>query len=108
MRVSLIAWIVGAAIAFAVAAFVFDTGWLNAIVAIAAAAAILKVGLMIIGSLATPIPEPPDEGELRKVKITYRCEICGAQVRMTFAASQTPEPPRHCMEEMEQIETPDI
>ena len=108
MRLSLVAWIVGTAIAVAVAVFVFDASWGNAIIAMVIAAGVFKVGLMVVGMLAMPVPEPPDEGELRKVKITYRCSVCGAQVRMNFAATQTPEPPRHCMEEMDEIETPDI
>ena len=30
----------------------------------------------------------------------YRCDICGAELRMTLANDEQPEPPRHCMEEM--------
>jgi DNA-directed RNA polymerase subunit RPC12/RpoP len=35
------------------------------------------------------------------VKLTYRCSICGTEVRMTTAIEQDPEPPRHCMEDMD-------
>lgn len=108
MRLSLVAWLLGTAIALAVAVFVLDASWLNAAIAVGAALAVLKVGLMVLSGLASPLPAPPDEGELRKVKITYKCPMCGATVRMTFAASEHPEPPRHCMEEMEEIDTPDI
>jgi hypothetical protein len=62
--------------------------------------AVLKVGIVVLGSLATPIPEPPPPGELRKVKLMYRCTICGTEVRMTSANDQMPEPPRHCLEDM--------
>jgi hypothetical protein len=62
--------------------------------------AILRVGVLALGSMARPIPEPPPAGELRKVKIAYRCEICGTEVRMTIAPDQEPEAPRHCQDEM--------
>lgn len=108
MRSSLVAWLLGTAIAVAVAVLIFDVAWQNAAIAMVSGALILRVGLAILRGLATPLPEPPEPGELRKVKITYRCGVCGAQMRMTVAASEHPEPPRHCMEEMDEIETPDI
>ena len=61
---------------------------------------ILRIGIMMLGGMARPIPEPPPVGELRKVKITYRCEICGTEVRMTVAPDQDPEAPRHCQDDM--------
>ena len=62
-----------------------------------------KVGFAMLGGLAQPIPEPPPAGELRKVKIMYRCSICGTEVRMTVANDQMPEPPRHCQDEMDLV-----
>jgi len=56
--------------------------------------------VLMLGGLARPIPAAPPAGEMRKVKITYRCEICGTEVRMTAAPDQDPEPPRHCQEDM--------
>jgi hypothetical protein len=47
-----------------------------------------------------PEPEP---GEMRKVNLRYRCSICGAEVRMTSAPDAMPEPPRHCMDEMQLV-----
>lgn len=67
--------------------------------------AILRMGFGVIGAFARPIPEPPPPGELRKVKLTYRCEECGAELRMTLANDEVPAPPRHCTEEMELIAT---
>jgi len=72
-------------------------------VAVVVAAAALRIGYAMISGLAQPVPEPPDEGELRQVKLTYRCSICGAEVRMTVAASDDPEPPRHCLEDMDLV-----
>jgi hypothetical protein len=79
---------------------VLDTSWVKAAIAAGASTAVLLFGLLIIRGLAQPVPEPPPAGELRKVKLLYRCDVCGAEVRMTAAASQDPEPPRHCMDEM--------
>ena len=74
---------------------------LKIVVAIGIAFLIIKVGVFILRSLATPPPAPPPSGELRKVKLLYRCELCGAEVRMTTAAEENPDPPRHCMDDME-------
>jgi len=75
----------------------------NVIIAIVAAWVIIAVGLALLRGLARPIPEPPPAGELRKVKIQYRCSLCGAEVRMTVAPDEDPEPPRHCQEDMDLV-----
>ena len=69
--------------------------------AIAVAMVLLRMGLAVLRTLATPLPEPPPAGELRKVKLQYRCSLCGTEVRMTVATNESPDPPRHCMDEME-------
>ena len=71
--------------------------------AIAVAMALLRMGLAVLRTLATPLPEPPPAGELRKVKLQYRCSLCGTEVRMTVATDESPNPPRHCMDHMELI-----
>ena len=73
--------------------------------AVAAAAVWLmfKIGFTMLGGLAQPVPEPPPAGELRKVKIMFRCSICGTEVRMTTANDEMPEPPRHCLEDMDLV-----
>lgn len=75
----------------------------NIAIAAAVGFAIFRVGLAMLRGLATPPPEPPPPGELRKVKIAYRCSICGAEVRMTVAPDEDPEPPRHCLEDMDLV-----
>jgi hypothetical protein len=75
----------------------------SVLVAVVAAAVIFRVGLGMLRGLARPIPEPPPPGELRKVKIMYRCSICGTEVRMTVANDQMPDPPRHCQDEMDLV-----
>lgn len=75
----------------------------NVVIAVAVAFLILRVGLAMLRGLARPVPEPPPAGELRKVKIMYRCSLCGAEVRMTIAPDEDPQPPRHCLEDMDLV-----
>lgn len=74
---------------------------LNVIIAVVAGFLIIRVGLAMLRGLAQPAPEPPPSGELRKVKIAYRCSICATEVCMTVAPDADPEPPRHCLEDMD-------
>ncbi len=78
------------------------------LIAIAAGLLIVRVGFGMLRSLAQPIPEPPPPGELRKVRIVYRCSLCGTEVRMTSANVAQPEPPRHCMEDREVMSVGDV
>ncbi len=76
---------------------------INVIVAVVAGFLIIRIGLAMLRGLALPVPEPPPAGELRKVKIAYRCSLCGAEVRMTVAPDADPQPPRHCLEDMDLV-----
>jgi len=80
---------------------------LSIVVAVVVGLVIVRVGFAMLRALATPLPEPPPAGELRKVKIIYRCSLCGTEVRMTMANDQMPDPPRHCMEDMDVLSTGD-
>jgi hypothetical protein len=73
------------------------------LLATAASYVILLVGVTMLGGLARPVPEPPPAGEMRRVRLTYRCSICGTEVRMTTANDEDPEPPRHCQDEMDLV-----
>ncbi len=97
-RILGICLVVGAGVALALGA-AFTT------VAVAAAIAYgtFWIGWAILGSFARPIPAPPPPGELRRVRLQYRCSICGAEMRMTAAADDDPEPPRHCQEDMDLV-----
>jgi chromate transport protein ChrA len=86
-----VAWLLTRAHPLAVVAAVL-AGWL-----------MLRVGFAIMRGLATPLPPPPPPGELRKVRLTYRCSICGTEVRMTSANDEVPDPPRHCQEDMDLV-----
>lgn len=80
-----------------------DAPIVSLVVAVLAGTLILKSGFAMLGGMVRPVPEPPPAGELRKVKIQYRCSICGSEARMTVANDEMPEPPKHCMEEMDLV-----
>ena len=71
--------------------------------ALAVGYVVWKVGVAMLRSLTTPLPPPPPPGELRKVDLRYRCGVCGMEVRLTRAADEDPEPPRHCQEDMDLV-----
>lgn len=93
---------IGAAIVV-IGTLVTDAGVGALITAVIAGGLIFKFGLAMLGGMSQPLPEPPPPGELRKVKIGYRCSICGAELRMTVANDEMPEPPRHCLEDMDLV-----
>ena len=101
MRNTRVIWILGILGAVVVATTVFHSSLIKTTIAMVVAAGLMRVGWTMIGGLAEPVPEPPEPGELRKVKLVYRCGSCGAEVRMTAAASEHPDAPRHCMDDME-------
>ena len=96
-------WIVVGAVIVAAGLVLTDAGLVSLIVAVAAGGLIFKVGLAMLAGMSQPVPEPPPAGELRKVKIGYRCSICGSELRMTVANDEMPEPPRHCLEDMDLV-----
>jgi len=80
---------------------------LSILVAVVAGYVIFRVCIAMMRSMATPLPEPPPPGELRRVKLHYRCPVCGLELRVTSAANEDPIPPRHCMDEMDLVATAD-
>jgi hypothetical protein len=70
-------------------------------IAVAVAWLIIKVGVGLLRGMGTPMPEPPPPGEMRRVKIRYRCSVCGLEIRTTLANDEDPVPPRHCQDEMD-------
>ena len=75
------------------------------LIAVVAAAVMLRLGLFVLRAIAHP-PDPPEAGQLRRVNLRYRCSICGAEVKMVQASEELPEPPRHCMEDMDLVAPP--
>ena len=88
------------AVVAAVVLVVAGFGLVRTVVAVAVSYALFMTGIAVIGAFARPVPDAPPPGELRRVKLTYRCEICGTELRLTLANDQVPEPPRHCSEPM--------
>lgn len=77
--------------------------WLRVLVAVGAALVMLRIGFALLRGLGAPPPEPPPSGELRKVRLEYRCSVCGSEVRMTAAPDEDPPPPKHCLEDMDLV-----
>lgn len=100
-----LAWLAVVGVTAVGVGLVADTPLLGTFAALLLGAVILRAGWFLLQSFATPPPPPPEPGTLRKVRLTYRCPSCGAEMRMTMAATEDPEPPRHCMEEMELVST---
>ena len=96
-------WLVVFAVLAVGVSLALDTPLFPTLAAVLLGVVILRAGWFFLQSFATPPPEPPEAGTIRKVKLVYRCSICGAEVRMTAAPTEDPEPPRHCMEDMELV-----
>ena len=62
-----------------------------------------KSGIGMLRSFTRLPPEPLPAGELRKIKRSYRCDVCGVELRMTLAPDEDPPPPKHCLEEMIEV-----
>ena len=75
------------------------------LVALAAVYLIFRFGVAMLRSFAAPVPTPPPEGEMRRVKVRYRCSLCGLEIRVNKAIDEDPPAPRHCMEDMD-LEVP--
>ena len=78
---------------------------LRIVIAVLVALVLLRIGIAVIRTFAAPIPSPPPEGELRKLKRLYRCSSCGLEIRTVQAGSADPDPPRHCMDDMDLVKT---
>jgi len=64
------------------------------------AALIWRLGVGMLRALSRPPLPPPEPGELRKVNVRYRCDVCGVELKLTLAPDEDPPPPRHCLEDM--------
>jgi hypothetical protein len=68
--------------------------------ALLGALTIYVVGAAVLRKFKVPPEEPPEPGELHRIDLRFRCTVCGAEVTMTAAPGDDPEPPRHCREDM--------
>jgi hypothetical protein len=73
---------------------------LRVVIAVVAAVSIYVVGASVLRKFKLAPPEEPDPADLRPVDVRFRCQVCGAEVTMTVSASDDPEAPRHCREDM--------
>ncbi|HSH11365.1 MAG TPA: hypothetical protein VLA10_06225 [Ilumatobacter sp.] len=62
-----------------------------------------KTGMTALHALSAPPVAPPEPGELRKMNVRYRCDVCGVELKMTLAPDEHPPPPKHCLEEMIEV-----
>ena len=66
-------------------------------------AVLFRTGMAMLTALSAPPVAPPEPGELRKVNVRYRCDVCGVELRLTLAPDEDPPPPRHCLEDMIEV-----
>ena len=64
---------------------------------------VMRVGFAVLRGLARPVPAPPPPGEMRRVNLKYACTVCGMELQIRKAGEELPEPPRHCLEDMELV-----
>ncbi len=76
---------------------------LELIIAVLIFVVVMRVGLFFLRTLGQPPPPPPPPGEIRRVNLRYRCSTCGVELKVTAAPDEDPEPPRHCMDEMQLV-----
>ena len=76
---------------------------LKVAVAFVAFALLIRAGVWMIRVVSSQPPPPPPKGELRKIDARYRCAVCGMEMKVMLAPDEDPEPPRHCMEEMDLV-----
>ena len=79
----------------------------SVVIAVAAGYLIFRIGIALLRGMVRPMPEPPPAGELRKVKLRYKCPQCGMELRVTAAPDEVVLAPRHCMDEMDLIPDPE-
>jgi hypothetical protein len=75
--------------------------WVGLGLAFLAAVVVFQVGLWVLRTIGREPPPPPPAGEMRKINAKYRCSVCGIELRVLLSPDEQPDPPRHCMEEME-------
>jgi hypothetical protein len=68
--------------------------------ALVVALVVYVTGASMIAKLKSGPPPEPDPDDVRPVNLRFRCLVCGAEVVMTAAQGDDPDPPRHCREDM--------
>lgn len=64
---------------------------------------LFRIGMAMLTALSAPPVAPPEPGELRKVNVRYRCDVCGVELKLMLAPDDDPPPPKHCLEDMIEV-----
>ena len=76
-------------------------GWaFRVAVAVVGALTLYVIGAVMLSKFKVPPPVEPDPDDVHPVDLRFRCVVCGAEVTMTAAPGDDPQPPRHCREDM--------
>ena len=76
-------------------------GWvLRVVLALTVGITIYVIGASMLRKFTVAPPPEPDPDDIKAVNLRFRCTVCGAEVTMTAAQGEDPEPPRHCREDM--------
>jgi hypothetical protein len=88
--------------AVAVPLGVSTVGWVvRGAIALVAVLVIYLIGASTLAKFKIAPPAEPDPDDVVPVDLRFRCVVCGAEVTMTAANSESEiEPPRHCREDM--------
>ena len=62
-----------------------------------------KSGIGMLRSVTRSLPAPPPPGEMRRVNVRYRCDVCGVELKVLMAPDEDPPPPKHCLEDMIEV-----
>ena len=69
-------------------------------IGVAVAVVIYVIGASMLRKFHVAPPAEVDPEDIKPVDLQFRCIVCGAEVTMTAAQEEDPEPPRHCREDM--------
>ena len=49
-------------------------------IGVIAAVVLWKVGVALLRAVSRPLPPPPPPGEMRRINVRYRCDVCGVEL----------------------------
>jgi hypothetical protein len=73
---------------------------LRIVLGVAVAITVYVIGASMLRKFQVAPPAEPDPADIKPVDLHFRCIVCGAEVTMTAAQDDEPDPPRHCREDM--------
>jgi hypothetical protein len=75
------------------------------LIGVVVALTVYVIGASMLRKFHVAPPSEPDPEDIKPVDLHFRCIVCGAEVTMTAAQDEDPEPPRHCREDMVLVTT---